>query len=43
LKYHADELPDVKSQYVFQPVELPADYDLIRKTIHEKLNEHMSS
>jgi threonine synthase len=43
LKYHADELEDVKSQNVFQPVELPADHDLIRKTIHEKLSEHMSS
>ena len=43
LKYHADELEDVKSQNVFQPVELPADHDLIRKTIHEKLSEHISS
>ena len=43
LKYHADELEDVKSQNVFHPVELPADHDLIRKTIHEKLSEHMSS
>jgi threonine synthase len=43
LKYHADELEDVKSQNVFHPVELPADHDLIRKTIHEKLSEHISS
>jgi threonine synthase len=43
LKYHADELEDVKSQNVFHPVELPADHDLIRKTIHEKLSENISS
>jgi threonine synthase len=43
LKYHADELEDVKSQNLFHPVELPADHDLIRKTIHEKLSEHISS
>jgi len=43
LKYHADELEDVKSQNVFHPVELPADHDLIRKTIHEKLSEYISS
>ncbi len=43
LKYHADELEDVKSQNVFHPIELPADHDLIRKTIHEKLGERMSS
>jgi threonine synthase len=39
LKYHADELEDVKSQNLFHPVELPADHDLIRKTIHEKLSQ----
>jgi threonine synthase len=43
LKYHADELEDVKSQNLFHPVELPADHDLIRKTIHEKLSEHIPS
>lgn len=43
LKYHADELGDVKSQNVFQPVELPADHKLIRKTIHEKLSEQIHS
>jgi threonine synthase len=43
LKYHADELDDVKSQNLFHPVELPADHDLIRKTIHEKLSEHIPS
>ena len=43
LKYHADELEDVKSKNVFHPVELPADPDLIRKTIHEKLSEQIPS
>jgi len=43
LKYHADELEDVKSQNQFHPVELPADHDLIRKTIHEKLSERIIS
>jgi len=43
LKYHADDLEDVKSKNVFRPVELPADPDLIRKTIHEKLSEQISS
>ena len=43
LKYHANELEDVKSQSVFQPVELPADHKLIRKTIHEKLSEQTHS
>jgi threonine synthase len=43
LKYHADELEDVKSKNVFRPVELPADPDLIRKTIHEKLSEQIPS
>ena len=43
LKYHADELEDVKSQNLFHPVELPADHDLIRKTIHEKLSERIPS
>jgi threonine synthase len=43
LKYHADELEDVKSQNVFHPVELPADINIIRKTIHEKLSEQIPS
>ncbi len=43
LKYHADDLEDVKSKNVFHPVELPADPDLIRKTIHEKLSEQIPS
>jgi threonine synthase len=43
LKYHAGELEDVKSQNLFHPVELPADHDLIRKTIHEKLSEQIPS
>jgi threonine synthase len=43
LKYHADELEDVKSQNLFQPVELPADHNVIRKTIHEKLSEQIPS
>ena len=43
LKYHADELEGVKSQNLFQPVELPADHEVIRKTIHEKLGEQAPS
>ncbi|MEE8205988.1 MAG: threonine synthase [Nitrospinaceae bacterium] len=43
LKYHADELEDVKSQNLFHPVELPADHSVIRKTIHEKLSEQIPS
>ena len=43
LKYHAGELAEVKAAFPFQPVELPADHDLIRKTIHEKLSEHIPS
>ena len=43
LKYHADELEDVKSQNPFQPVELPADHNVIRKIIHEKLSERIPS
>ena len=43
LKYHADELEDVKSQNLFQPVELPADHNLIRKVIREKLSERIPS
>jgi threonine synthase len=43
LKYHADELEDVKSKNVFHPVELPADNNIIRKTIHEKLSEQIPS
>jgi len=43
LKYHAGELKEVKSEFPFQPVELPADHDLIRKTIHEKLSEQIPS
>jgi threonine synthase len=43
LKYHAGELEDVKSKNIFHPVELPADHNLIRKTIHEKLSEHIPS
>lgn len=43
LKYHAGELEDVKSKNLFHPVELPADYNLIRKTIHEKLSEQIPS
>ena len=43
LKYHADDLEDVKSKNVFRPVELPADPDLIRKTIYEKLSEQIPS
>lgn len=43
LKYHAGELEDVKTEFPFQPVELPADYDIIRKTIYEKLSERIPS
>ncbi len=43
LKYHADELEDVKSQNLFHPVELPAEHSVIRKTIHEKLSEQIPS
>ena len=43
LQYHAGKLEDVKTEYPFQPVELPADHDLIRKTIHEKLSEQILS
>jgi len=43
LKYHADELEDVKSQNLFHPVELPADHSVIRKTIHDKLSEQIPS
>ena len=43
LKYHADELEDVKSQNLFHPVELPADHSVIRKTIHKKLSEQIPS
>ncbi len=43
LKYHAGELAEVKAEFPFQPVELPADNDLIRKTIHEKLSERIPS
>ena len=39
LNYHADKLEDVKSQNLFQPVELPADNKMIHKVIHEKLSE----
>ncbi len=42
-KYHAGELADVKTEFPFKPVELPADNDLIRKTIHEKLSEQIPS
>ena len=42
-KYHAGELADVKTEFPFKPVELPADPDLIRKTIHEKLSEQIPS
>ena len=43
LKYHADELEGVKSQNPFQPVELPADHNVIRKVIREKLSEQIPS
>ena len=42
-RYHAGKLEDVKTEFPFQPVELPADNDLIRKTIHEKLSEQIPS
>ncbi|MEE8270081.1 MAG: threonine synthase [Nitrospinaceae bacterium] len=43
LKYHADELEGVKSHNPFQPVELPADNNVIRKVIREKLSEQIPS
>ena len=36
-KYHAGKLKDVQGEFVFQPVELPADIQRVREIISEKL------
>ncbi|MFQ5672683.1 MAG: threonine synthase [Nitrospinales bacterium] len=38
-KYHTDQLPGVKSEYAYQPIELPSDYNKVRDTILETLSE----
>lgn len=38
-KYHTDHLPEVKSEYVYRPVELSPDYSEVRDTILENLSE----
>ncbi len=39
LRYHESRLPDVTSHYANLPVELPAEYEIVKNTILEKL-EH---
>ena len=38
LQYHEGTLPEVESQMANPPVNLPADVDLVRKTLEERLN-----
>lgn len=36
-KYHMNELKGIESDYPFQAVELPAEFDLVRDTVMEKI------
>jgi len=36
-KYHTDQIPGVKSEYAYQAVDLPPDYNKIRSAILKKL------
>lgn len=37
-KYHMDQLEGIKPDYAFSPTELPADYELVRNAILEKID-----
>lgn len=37
-KYHTGQLEGIKSDHAFAPIELPADYEQIKKAILEKIN-----
>ncbi len=41
LKYHTGKLRGVEPQYANTPIELPADYDLVRDTIYRELDRRL--
>ena len=36
-KYHTDQIEGVESEYAFSPIELPADYEKVKKAILDKI------
>ena len=38
-KYHADQLNGVTPDYVYKPIELPAEYDAVRDAIMKNIGE----
>ena len=37
VEYHADQLNEVEAQYANPPVNLPADADLVKETLAQRL------
>jgi len=38
-KYHTDQLEGIEPEFVFKPVELPADYNAVRESIMKNLDQ----